>query len=56
LPEPFTDYDIGDIVKFRAVRAPRVNINGSFRIFGLSISVTDDGNENIDSLSVYANG
>jgi hypothetical protein len=56
VPEPFTDYDIGDIVKFRAVRAPRVNINGSFRIFGLSISVTDDGNENIDSLSIYANG
>lgn len=56
VPEPFTDYDIGDIVKFRAIREPRVNVNGSFRIFGLSISVTDDGNENIDSLSIYANG
>lgn len=56
VPEPFTDYDIGDVVRFRAISPPRVNVNGAFRIFGLNISITDDGNENIDSLSIYANG
>lgn len=56
VPEPFNDYDIGDVVRFRAISPPRVNVNGSFRVFGLNISITDDGNENIDSLSVYANG
>jgi hypothetical protein len=54
VPEPFTDYDIGDKVKLRAVSEPRVNVNGTFRIFGLSISISDDGNENIDSLNIYA--
>ena len=56
IPEPFTDYDIGDVVRLRAISSPRVNVNGSFRIFGLNISITDDGNENIDSLNIYANG
>lgn len=56
VPEPFNDYDIGDVVRFRAISPPRVNVNGSFRVFGLNISITDDGNENIDSLSIYANG
>jgi hypothetical protein len=54
VPEPFEAYNIGDIVKFRAVREPRVDIEGSFRVFGISLSISNDGNENIDNLAIYA--
>jgi hypothetical protein len=54
VPEPFVDYNIGDIVKFRAVREPRVDITGSFRVFGISVSAGDDGSETINSLVIYS--
>lgn len=56
VPEPFVDYDIGDQVKFRAIKAPRIDESGSFRIFGMSVSIGDDGNETIGELQIYYNG
>lgn len=55
IPEPFVDYDIGDQVKFRARKDPRINVSGSFRIFGINVSITDDGNEIIGELQIYYN-
>ena len=54
VPEPFEAYNIGDIVKFRAVREPRVDVEGSFRVFGMSVSISNDGNESIGDLRMYA--
>lgn len=55
IPEPFVDYDIGDQVRFRALKEPRIDVSGSFRVFGMSVSITDDGNETIGELQIYYN-
>lgn len=53
VPEPFEDYDIGDIVSFTAVRPPRVDIRGqAVRIYGMNIDVTDEGNEKVSALQI----
>lgn len=53
VPEPFVDYNIGDKVQFRAIKSPRINESGAFRVFGISISIDDDGNETIGELQIY---
>lgn len=52
VPEPFVDYDpVGDQVRVSARHAKRGNISrGTVRSFGISISIDDDGNENVGSL------
>lgn len=55
IPEPFVDYDIGDQVKFRAEKAPRIDVSGSFRVFGINVTISDDGNESVGELQIYYN-
>jgi hypothetical protein len=57
VPEPFVDYIIGDQVNFVANRPPRIDPavdSGQFRVFGMSISIENDGNETIGELQIYA--
>lgn len=52
-PQPFVDYGIGDKVVFTALKAPRVDIRGqAVRIYGMNISITDEGNEKLSSLQI----
>lgn len=53
VPEPFVDYNIGDQVKFRAFKSPRIDENGTFRIFGINVSIDEEGNETIGELQIY---
>jgi hypothetical protein len=53
VPEPFEDYDIGDLVHFSAKWGKRVNINNQLsRVFGMTVSITDDGIEEISQLQL----
>jgi len=55
VPEPFTNYDIGDLVSFNAKKAPRISeLGGAFRVFGINVAINDDGNEVISELQIYA--
>lgn len=57
VPEPFVDYLIGDQVNFVANKPPRILPSvdsGQFRVFGMSISIDNDGNETIGELQIYA--
>lgn len=52
-PQPFVDYGLGDKVVFSAKEAPRVQISKqAVRVFGINITITDDGNEKLDTLQV----
>jgi len=53
VPEPFVDYNIGDQVQFRAIKEPRIDESGAFRIFGMNVSIDEEGNENIGELQIY---
>lgn len=53
VPEPFKDYDIGDMVSFTAVRPPRVDIRGqAVRVYGMNIDISDEGNEKVSALQI----
>lgn len=53
VPQPFDDYDIGDIVSFTAVKPPRVDIRGqAVRIYGMNIDISDEGNEKVNALQI----
>jgi hypothetical protein len=53
VPQPFIDYGIGDKVVFTAVKPPRVDIRGqAVRIYGMTINITDEGNEKISQLQI----
>lgn len=56
VPEPFVDYGIGDQVAFIAKHGRRININQQVRIFGLNISIDEEGNEKISSMQIYPGG
>ena len=46
VPEPFVDYDIGDIVTLSAKWGKRINIEGEpLRVFGMSFNIDEEGNE-----------
>lgn len=56
-PEPFADYNVGDMVSFTAKHEPRVSIqNQAVRIFGMSVNITNEGNEKISSLQITPGG
>ena len=42
LPRPFADYDIGDIVTFRAVHNKTVRFAGKLRVYGITINVEQE--------------
>lgn len=53
VPEPFVDYDIGDMPRFSAIQPPRVQKKGEqVRIFGMNVNIEDSGVEKINSLQV----
>lgn len=53
IPEPFVDYRIGDKVYFTAIRAPRINVQSqASRIFGMTVGITEEGNEQITTLQL----
>jgi hypothetical protein len=53
IPEPYEDYDVGDQGRFSAVHARRISIsNQSIRLFGISVSEDNEGNENIGQLQI----
>jgi hypothetical protein len=52
IPEPLVDYNVGDLVKLGVVAKPRVNIRSDVRVYGMSFSIDDEGNEKIGTLKV----
>lgn len=54
IPEPFVDYVIGDQVYIRANKPPRLNQEKQLvRIFGINVTIDDEGNEQINDLQIY---
>jgi hypothetical protein len=43
-----TDFGLGDVVVFRAVRSGRIKINAAFRILRVAWNIDDNGNEQIE--------
>ena len=56
VPEPFVEYDLGDQVRFVAKHAARVNVNQQVRIFGISVSIDEEGNEKMGQVQLYPGG
>jgi hypothetical protein len=55
VPRPFDDYDIGDQVRMSALHLPRINIvDQAVRVFGLSITIDEEGNEILGALQLRA--
>jgi hypothetical protein len=53
IPEPFVEYTLGDKIYFSARSGRRVNINKqAARIFGMSVSIDENGNETLGQLQV----
>lgn len=52
VPEPFAEYDVGDTVYFSA-KLGRLNVeNQAVRVFGISISIDENGVERVNELKV----
>lgn len=52
-PQPFVDFGIGDKVEFSAKHGDRVRIDKQgVRVFGMTISITEEGNEKVSALQV----
>ena len=57
VPEPFVDYNIGDKVYFSANWPPRVSIHKqAVRVFGISMTIDEEGNERPGPLQVSPGG
>lgn len=52
VPEPFVDYRVGDQVKLVAKHAARLNVNTGVRVFGMNVSIDEEGNERLGALSL----
>lgn len=48
LPQPFVHYDVGDWVRARADVRGSTRFDAFFRVWGLTLSVDDGGNESVD--------
>lgn len=56
VPQPFDAYGIGDIIYFSAKKG-RINIdNQAIRIFGMTVSIDDNGVETVSSVQTRADG
>ena len=51
-PEPFTDYDLGDTVYFSGKLGRLTVENQAVRVFGLSISIDDNGVERVGEIKM----
>lgn len=47
-PAPFTDYNVGDYVRARAVVRGIVRFDGVFRIWGVQFTLDQNGNESVE--------
>lgn len=47
-PYPFTDYNVGDFVRCRAVVRGSVRFDAMFRIWGVTFKLDQNGNESLD--------
>lgn len=57
VPEPFLEYDIGDKAYLTAKWGKRVNIAGqAVRVFGMSVSIDEEGNEKLGQLQLAPGG
>jgi hypothetical protein len=57
IPQPFVDFDSGDIVQFSAIKPPRIAINQQkVRVFGMQVNITDEGNEKLGQLALTPEG
>lgn len=56
-PQPFVDYGLGDKVLFTAKKGERVNVIGqAVRVFGMNVTITEEGNEKLDALQIVPGG
>ena len=56
VPQPFDDYNIGDVIFFSAKKG-RIQIDSqAVRIFGMSVSIDDNGVETVSSIQTRADG
>lgn len=46
-PSPFTDYNIGDLIRARAVVSGNVRFDANFRVYGINFDIDDQGNETV---------
>lgn len=54
-PQPLEDYDLGDRILYSVIKGDRINIEDQIaRVFGLSLSITDEGNEKVTGFQVLA--
>lgn len=53
-PEPFVDFDIGDTTYLTARRDEFIVDEQAIRIFGMDLSIGDDGSETVNTLKTYA--
>jgi hypothetical protein len=52
-PAPFDDYNVGDVVAFSAVKEPRLSVEQQkVRIFGMTVGITNEGNEKLQALQI----
>jgi hypothetical protein len=57
IPQPFVDYDVGDLAKFSAHKGKRIRIeNQKVRVFGMQVGITNEGNEKIGALQLTPGG
>lgn len=56
VPEPFVEYRLGDIIYFTAIYGKRIKIERqAIRVYGITIVVDENNNENITDLQVSPN-
>jgi len=53
---PFVDYNLGDKVAFYAAEGPLNVVNQAVRIFGIGVSISDEGLEQVQALQLTASG
>lgn len=53
IPEPFVDYEIGDQVYIKAKKEPRIDDFQLVRVFGINITIDEEGNEFVSELQIY---
>ena len=55
MPDPLVDYGLGDQVYLTAKYPPRIEIsNQAVRVFGMDITIDDEGNERLGSASAFS--
>lgn len=56
IAEPFTDYDVGSWVRFRAFNGVELRLDVMVRIWAMNVSMDDNGNESVTVETVEGGG